>query len=171
MSTRLRRTPLFGQDGHLVIPLVGNRSNNRHSIQKPTLQEMDVGRTLPNISCSDQTPNPTPTKPYKAVNFEPNPCGEKKREKYLTAKYGAHQMALIRKRLKVEMRMFDKLQEICESQTESTNEVDIDLDEVLDIEDEDLQKRFIRDLLTDSKSSIEVVNKFVNDLLERTKTL
>ena len=29
-------------------------------------------------------------------------------------------------------------------QTESVNEVDIDLDEVLDIEDEDLQKRFIR---------------------------
>ena len=41
--------------------------------------------------------------PNKAVNFTTNPDGEKKREKYLTAKYGAHQMALIRKRLKVEM--------------------------------------------------------------------
>ena len=87
------------------------------------------------------------------------------------------------------------------------NEVDIDLDEVLDIEDEDLQKRFIRvsillktldsllnnyfiqNVLTESKSSKEVINvsfdffiekvflyffdfqKFVNDLLERTKTL
>ena len=50
------------------------------------------------------------------MNFTPNPGGEKKREKYLTAKYGAHQMALIRKRLKVEMWMFDQLQEICESQ-------------------------------------------------------
>ena len=29
--------------------------------------------------------------------------GEKRREKYLTAKYGSHQMALIRKRLKVEI--------------------------------------------------------------------
>ena len=84
---------------------------------------MDVGRTLQNISCSDQTPNHTPTKPKikkptpdKAVNFTPNPGGEKKREKYLTAKYGAHQMALIRKRLKVEMWMFDQLQELCESE-------------------------------------------------------
>merc|ERR1712106_542784 len=113
--------------------------------------------------------NPTTTD--KAVNFTPSPGGEKKREKYLTAKYGAHQMALIRKRLKVEMWMFDQLQEICDSETESVNEVDIDLDEVLDIEDEDLQKRFIRDILTDSKSSKEVISKFVNDLLERTKTL
>ena len=54
--------------------------------------------------------------PNKAVNFMTNPDGEKKREKYLTAKYGAHQMALIRKRLKVEMWMFDQLQEICESE-------------------------------------------------------
>jgi hypothetical protein len=50
--------------------------------------------------------------PGKAVNFTANPDGEKHREKYLTAKYGAHQMALIRKRLKVEMWMFDQLQEL-----------------------------------------------------------
>ena len=57
-----------------------------------------------------------PSTPSKAVNFSDNPDGEKHREKYLTAKYGAHQMALIRKRLKVEMWMFDQLQELCESQ-------------------------------------------------------
>ena len=34
---------------------------------------------------------------------------EKKREKFLTAKYGAHQMALIRKRLRVEMWMYDQV--------------------------------------------------------------
>ena len=37
---------------------------------------------------------------------------EKKREKFLTAKYGAHQMALIRKRLRVEMWMYERLQEL-----------------------------------------------------------
>ena len=57
-----------------------------------------------------QTPNPT--SPSKAVNFVTNPSGEKKREKYLSAKYGDHQMALIRKRLKVEMWMFDQLQKL-----------------------------------------------------------
>ena len=41
---------------------------------------------------------------------------EKKREKYLTAKYGAHQMALIRKRLKVEMWIFDNLQELYDTE-------------------------------------------------------
>jgi len=80
-------------------------------------------------------------------------------------------MALIRKRLKVEMWMFDQLQELCESETESSNDVDIDLDEVLDIEDENQRKKFIRDILTDSKSSKEIINKFVDDLLERAKTL
>ena len=49
----------------------------------------------------------------KHVNFnrggDPD---EKKREKFLTAKYGAHQMALIRKRLRVEMWMYERLQEI-----------------------------------------------------------
>ena len=41
---------------------------------------------------------------------------EKEREKFLTAKYGAHQMALIRKRLKVEMWMYDHLQKLFSSE-------------------------------------------------------
>ena len=118
-----------------------------------------------------KTPTSNENSPNRAVNFTTNPDGEKKREKYLTAKYGAHQMALIRKRLKVEMWMFDQLQEICESevrkvkrdtnvsnviyfQTESANEVDIDLDEVLDIEDENQRKKFILVLAKSSDSSI-----------------
>ena len=63
------------------------------------------------------TPPPPPTSTTaslrnKNVNFSSNGEDEKKREKYLTAKYGAHQMALIRKRLKVEMWIFDRLQEL-----------------------------------------------------------
>ena len=51
------------------------------------------------------------------VNFNGGQAeDEKKREKYLTAKYGAHQMALIRKRLKVEMWIFDNLQELYETE-------------------------------------------------------
>eukprot|EP00092_Neocalanus_flemingeri_P023953 GFUD01025984.1.p1 GENE.GFUD01025984.1~~GFUD01025984.1.p1 ORF type:complete len:181 (+),score=47.95 GFUD01025984.1:144-686(+) len=180
MSARLKRTPLFGQDGHLGIPLVVN--NNKNKLQNNPLLKMEVGHTPQNGSYHDPTALPTkrhihkpptsnPNTPSKAVNFTINPDGEKKREKYLTAKYGAHQMALIRKRLKVEMWMFDQLQELYESETESSNDVDIDLDEVLDIEDENQRKKFIRDILTDSKSSKEIINKFVDDLLERAKTL
>ena len=57
--------------------------------------------------------------PNKAVNFTTAPaCEDARREKYLTAKYGAHQMALIRKRLKVEMWMFDQLQILCKAEVE-----------------------------------------------------
>ena len=65
---------------------------------------------------SDSGKKSSPATPSKAVNFSTNPENEKHREKYLTAKYGAHQMALIRKRLKVEMWMFDQLQELQDSQ-------------------------------------------------------
>ena len=78
----------------------------------------------------------------------------------MTAKYGAHQMALIRKRLRVEMWMYERLQELygavsIESQAMNTkirtiykcnirvpidlynfflfqDDIEIDLDEVLD---------------------------------------
>ena len=55
----------------------------------------------------------TPNTPNRHVNFGGgNGPEEKKREKFLTAKYGAHQMALIRKRLRVEMWMYERLQEL-----------------------------------------------------------
>ena len=63
-----------------------------------------------------QTNNSAASNRNKNVNFSSNGEDEKKREKYLTAKYGAHQMALIRKRLKVEMWIFDRLQELYESE-------------------------------------------------------
>ena len=53
-----------------------------------------------------------PGTPNKHVNFGGGTGEEKKREKFLTAKYGAHQMALIRKRLRVEMWMYERLTEI-----------------------------------------------------------
>ena len=74
-----------------------------------------------NSKCLNPGKKSAPSTPSKAVNFTANPDGEKHREKYLTAKYGAHQMALIRKRLKVEMWMFDQLQELCESEVSFEN--------------------------------------------------
>lgn len=46
-----------------------------------------------------------------SVNFDPKHKSNhvEKREKYLTAKYGAHQMLLIKKRLAVEMWVFEEL--------------------------------------------------------------
>lgn len=47
------------------------------------------------------------------VNFttENNDLSDRKK-KYLTAKYGQHQMSLIKKRLKVEMWMYEQLQNL-----------------------------------------------------------
>jgi len=140
MSARLRRPPLLGVDGCLGIPIVGKES------QKDPLLQMKL-EALPQKSLDGELRRHKThlgkQSLNKAVNFSMNNEGEKKREKYLTAKYGAHQMALIRKRLKVEMWMFDQLQEILEVETEASNDINIDLDEVLDIDDEGQRKSFI----------------------------
>lgn len=50
------------------------------------------------------------------VDFIENGEVKEKREKYLTAKYGSHQMSLIRKRLAVEMWLYDELQNLYEDE-------------------------------------------------------
>lgn len=46
------------------------------------------------------------------VNFSDKGEVKERREKFLTAKYGSHQMSLIRKRLAVEMWLYDELQKL-----------------------------------------------------------
>ncbi|XP_040573601.1 protein phosphatase 1 regulatory subunit 14C isoform X2 [Lepeophtheirus salmonis] len=122
-----------------------------------------VSSTPSRLSSSDAPPST----PNKHVNFGTTTAvEEKKREKFLTAKYGAHQMALIRKRLRVEMWMYDKLQELY-----GMDEVEIDLDEVLDMDDEMERREYIFNLLIKAKASRETVNVFVGDLLAKVKTL
>ena len=73
---------------------------------------MDIRfRLSTNMETANRVKSP-PATPSKVVNFSTSKESGKTREKYLTAKYGSHQMALIRKRLKVEMWMYDKLQEM-----------------------------------------------------------
>lgn len=49
------------------------------------------------------------------VNFTEKGEVKERREKFLTAKYGSHQMSLIRKRLAVEMWLYDELQKLFDS--------------------------------------------------------
>lgn len=56
--------------------------------------------------------NRSPAKPGLHVNFTEKVEVKEKREKFLTAKYGAHQMSLIRKRLAVEMWLLEELQKL-----------------------------------------------------------
>ncbi|XP_028170172.1 uncharacterized protein LOC114359834 isoform X3 [Ostrinia furnacalis] len=62
--------------------------------------------------------SPTERSPAKSglhVNFSDKGEVKERREKFLTAKYGSHQMALIRKRLAVEMWLYDELQKLFEA--------------------------------------------------------
>jgi len=113
------------------------------------------------------------TKSQLHVDFIENGEVKEKREKYLTAKYGSHQMSLIRKRLAVEMWLYDELQKLFENEdgTPIAHEVEIDLDEVLDMDGDAQRRKFIISLLKDSKKSEESVNKFIDEVLEKAKTL
>lgn len=62
-----------------------------------------------------------------------------RKSKYLTAKYGQHQMSLIKKRLQVEMWLLDQLQTLYEDE-DKANQVELDLDLLLDI-DGDVRRR------------------------------
>jgi len=138
------------------------------------------------ISTSSSRNSSGSTKSQLHVDFiESNGEVKEKREKYLTAKYGSHQMNLIRKRLAVEMWLYDEIQKLFEveqangdSSTKSssipfssTPEIEIDLDEVLDIDGENERRKFIKSLLIDVNKSPEVVNKFIEDVLEKARTL
>ncbi|CAG4967050.1 unnamed protein product [Colias eurytheme] len=133
--------------------------------------------------------SPTERSPAKAglhVNFSDKGEVKERREKFLTAKYGSHQMALIRKRLAVEMWLYDELQKLYESPSEGAGgagaggaggaaggdqEVEVDIDELLDMDSDDQRRRHLTVLLADAKKPQKDVYKFINDLLEKAKTL
>lgn len=64
---------------------------------------------LESLNDCERSPNRTNLR----VNFtEKGEAVKERREKFLTAKYGSHQMSLIRKRLAVEMWLYDELQKL-----------------------------------------------------------
>lgn len=115
----------------------------------------------------------SPPKSMLHVNFEPDTEEiHERKKKYLTAKYGQHQMSLIKKRLRVEMWMYDQLQSLYGCSDDSgTYEVEIDLDELLDIEAELARREWLRKKLVDVKQSGDAVERFITELLERATTL
>lgn len=121
--------------------------------------------------------SPTERSPAKSglhVNFTEKGEVKERREKFLTAKYGSHQMALIRKRLAVEMWLYDELQKLYETPKDSTaasQEVDVDIDELLDMDNDDRRRQHLTALLVDAKKPQKDVHKFINELLDKAKTL
>jgi hypothetical protein len=67
------------------------------------------------MQCGVETMNDCERSPGRTglrVNFTDKGEVKERREKFLTAKYGTHQMSLIRKRLAVEMWLYDELQKL-----------------------------------------------------------
>lgn len=67
------------------------------------------------MQCGVETMNDCERSPGRTglrVNFTEKGEVKERREKFLTAKYGTHQMSLIRKRLAVEMWLYDELQKL-----------------------------------------------------------
>lgn len=107
------------------------------------------------------------SKSPKAVNFEEGEEHLEGRKKYLTAKYGGHQMALIRKRLGVETWLLEALSKLY---TEPTSK-ELDLDELLDIEEDGLRRRFLQHFLVDCDASVSDIEKFIDELLDQAHKL
>jgi protein phosphatase 1 regulatory subunit 14B len=202
MASKLRRAPLFGIDSgfSLVSPLKTAKSVFQMECEVNSVPPTNYGggganRTTatattngrssssPSRSSNGSTASTGSHKSQLHVDFiESNGEVKEKREKYLTAKYGSHQMSLIRKRLSVEMWLYDELQKLFEapdgtssatttSTATANHDVEIDLDEVLDMDGDVERRKFLLSLLTQAKKSPEVVNKFIDDVLEKAKTL
>lgn len=123
-----------------------------------------------------RTTNRSPAKTGLHVNFKEKGEIKEKREKFLTAKYGHHQMSLIRKRLAVEMWLYEELKKLYESTNNiidsvSNEEVEVDIDELLDMDTDEQRRRHLQNLLINAKGTQNDVKIFINDLLEKAKTL
>ncbi|XP_018324865.2 protein phosphatase 1 regulatory subunit 14B [Agrilus planipennis] len=117
----------------------------------------------------------SPSKAGLHVNFSDKGEVKERREKFLTAKYGNHQMSLIRKRLAVEMWLYEELKKLYETSPKiedcNSEEVEVDIDELLDMDNDEQRRRHLQSLLTGAKKSQNDVKKFINDLLDKAKTL
>ncbi|KAJ6649719.1 Protein phosphatase 1 regulatory subunit 14B [Pseudolycoriella hygida] len=102
---------------------------------------------IESINDCERSPNRTGLR----VNFsEKGEAVKERREKFLTAKYGSHQMSLIRKRLAVEMWLYDELQKLFDPPSEA---VDVDIDEILDMDTDDIRRSHLIELLSVCKRS------------------
>lgn len=119
----------------------------------------------------------SPAKTGLHVNFKDKGEIKEKREKFLTAKYGHHQMSLIRKRLAVEMWLYEELKKLYESKSKkqvddvNNDEVEVDIDELLDMDSDEERRRHLQNLLMNAKGSQSDIKKFINELLDKAKTL
>uniref|UniRef100_A0A8R1TM42 Protein phosphatase 1 regulatory subunit 14B n=1 Tax=Onchocerca volvulus TaxID=6282 RepID=A0A8R1TM42_ONCVO len=93
------------------------------------------------------------------------------RSRMLTMKYGKHQMMLIRKRMNVENWIDNQLNELYQATT--TDNIDIDLDAVLDLNTESERRHYVTDLLrkTHCPATESQIHDFLDQLMQKLNML
>ncbi|KAJ8909360.1 hypothetical protein NQ315_004983 [Exocentrus adspersus] len=96
------------------------RNHHQRHHHHPLKMDCGVGYangTTPAGILADVRSERSPAKTGLHVEFKDKGEIKEKREKFLTAKYGHHQMSLIRKRLAVEMWLYEELKKLYENKS------------------------------------------------------
>lgn len=131
---------------------------------------MDSYRNTPNQNISTGRQNSAEA--HVSFNNKNKEEEKDKRQKYLTAKYGQHQMMLIRKRLAVEDWLYDKLRELYDCQDDSDDhDCKLDLEDVLNLDTDVERREYAQRELVNAQVSREEVERFIDELIKKSKTL
>lgn len=129
----------------------------------------------PHITASKSHSNSSSSPSNHKVNFSTPSDREsekEKKQKYLTAKYGQHQMQLIKKRLKIEDWIYEELRKLykCVNDADDHNS-NFDLEDILDLDADDDRWTYSLDKLADVSQPKETIDKFITECLIKAKTL
>lgn len=131
---------------------------------------VDSYRNTPNQNISTGRQNSAEA--HVSFNHKNKEEEKDKRQKYLTAKYGQHQMMLIRKRLAVEDWLYDKLRELYDCQDDSDDHnCKLDLEDVLNLDTDVERREYAQRELVNAQVSREEVERFIDELIKKSKTL
>ncbi|CAG5126808.1 unnamed protein product [Candidula unifasciata] len=132
----------------------------------------ETAYTKPNQMDTSYSPPPKPRtqESHKNVEFNLKDQHKENKKKYLTAKYGAHQMFLIKKRLGVEMWIFDELRKLYNCENDD-HDCELELEDILNLDTDTERRDYALQQLQDVKQPPDVVNAFIEELLQRAKTL
>ncbi|KAM3716327.1 Protein phosphatase 1 regulatory subunit 14B [Dirofilaria immitis] len=88
------------------------------------------------------------------------------RSRMLTMKYGKHQMMLIKKRMNVESWIDKQLNELYKA---DTDDIDIDVDAVLDLNTESERRHYVMDLLRKTRcpATEPQIHDFLDQLMQK----
>uniref|UniRef100_A0A0B6XZ38 Protein phosphatase 1 regulatory subunit 14B n=1 Tax=Arion vulgaris TaxID=1028688 RepID=A0A0B6XZ38_9EUPU len=158
----MSRNPFRKSVGFYEVGLTTYKNNREAEKAYTQTNQMATSYSPPSKPPSQESP--------KNVDFDLKDQHKENKKKYLTAKYGAHQMLLIKKRLGVEMWIFDELRKLYDSENDD-HDCELELEDILNLDTDSERRHYVLEQLQDAKQSTDLVNKFIEELLIRAKTL